>query len=186
MSPDGSRLVFREDAPKTGRDINLLTLDSKSQATPLIQTTFFEENAEISPDGHWLAYQSNESGQNQVYVRPFPNVNGGRWQISTSGGSRPAWARGGRELFYLNAMNVLTVVPVKLTDTAFSAGNPSVVFDTRYAVPQAGRTYDVSPDGQRFLMIKEAAPVATSTATPASMVVVVNWFQELKARAPVK
>jgi len=185
VSPDGTRMVLREDGPKTGRDVSVLALDGKSKATPLIQTTFFEENPEISPDGHWLAYQSNDSGQDQIFVRPFPNVNGGRWQISTAGGTRPAWARNGKELFYLNPMRVLTTVPVKLTDTTFSAGNPSHVFETPYAVPQSARTYDVSPDGQRFLMIKDAEASAATTA-PSGMVVVLNWFEELKARVPVK
>ncbi len=72
----------------------------KPTSEPLIQTSFSETQPEISPDGHWLAYVSNESGLNEIYVRPFPNVNGGRWQLSTAGGNRPAWARSGKELFY--------------------------------------------------------------------------------------
>jgi hypothetical protein len=161
-------------------------LSQTPRAEMLIQTTFNEENAEISPDGNWLAYQSNESGQDQIYVRPFPKIDGGRWQISTAGGSRPLWARSGRELFYLDGNRVLMAVPVRTTPS-FSAGNPSKVFDTRYAVPQTGRTYDVSPDGRRFLMIKESATSdQNANATPASMVVVLNWFEELKRLVPTK
>src|SRR5262249_55110419 len=147
ISPDGTRLVFREDGAKTGRDLGVLLLDGKSRSEMLVQTPFNESNGDISPDGHWLAFQSDESGQEQVYVRPFPKVGGGRWQISPSGGSRPLWARSGRELFYLNADQLLMAVPVRTTP-GFSAGNPVKVFETRYAVPQNERTYDVSADGQ--------------------------------------
>jgi serine/threonine-protein kinase len=205
ISSDGTRVAFYEVATGTAIDVGVLTMDGPSTAgpstpavagqrrtEPLIKTTAVELNAEISPDGRWLAYQSNESGQSEVYVRPFPNVNGGRWQVSPGGGTRPAWARGGRELFYLDRNNLLTAVPVQTTASTFSAGNPTKILDTRY---YAGSTvlgidlrgYDVSPDGQRFLMIKENAPTEqTSTTMPASMVVVLNWFEELKARVPTK
>ena len=86
---------------------------------------------EISPDGRWLAYHSNESGRNEVYVRPFPNVDGGRWQISTGGGTRPLWARSGRELFYLDDNGLLTSVAVQTTP-GFNAANPTRVLNTRY------------------------------------------------------
>jgi len=118
-------------------------------------------------------------------------VDAGRWQVSTAGGTRPVWAPSGRELFYLDRNNLLTVVPVQMT-TTFSAGNPTKILDTRYYAGSTPvgldlRGYDISPDGQRFLMIKENAPTEqTSTTTPASMVVVINWFEELKARVPVK
>jgi serine/threonine-protein kinase len=164
----------------------VLSLDGNRQVQPLVQTPFDDENGEISPDGQWLAYQSNESGQNQVYVRPFPKVDGGRWQISTTGGSRPEWAHSGRGLFYLDATNVLMAVPVRTTPT-FSAGNPAKVFETRYLVPNNGRTYDVSPDGQRFVMIKDtAADDRERGGAPPNIVVVLNWFEELKQRVPVK
>ena len=95
FSPDGARLVFADSAS----DIAVLTLADERQMAPLIQTTFIERNGEISPDGRWLAYQSNESGQEEIYVRPFPDVDAGRWPVSTGGGSRPLWARSGEELF---------------------------------------------------------------------------------------
>ena len=155
----------------------------KGRIEPLIHTGFNELNAEISPDGRWLAYQSNESGWLEVYVRPFPKVDSGRWQVSTGGGTRPLWARNGRELFYLDGNNLLTSVPVQTAGSTFSAGNPTKILNTAYWVTLSGRTYDASPDGQRFLMIKDAAATQTSTATPASMVVVINWFEELRARA---
>jgi hypothetical protein len=107
-------------------------------------------------------------------------VDSGHWQISTTGGSRPAWARSGRELFYLDASNTLTAVPVQTFGSTFSAGKPVKVFNARYATPFPPRSYDVSPDGKRFLMIKNIE--SDSNALPPSMVVVENWLEELKQR----
>lgn len=116
----------------------------------------------------------------QISVRPFPNVDAGHWTISTSGGTRPLWARSGRELFYLDGAGAMTRVPIQTTPT-FSAGTPLKLFDTRYFNSGLGRTYDVSPDGQRFLMIK-----AAGTEQAPSIVVVLNWLEELKAKLPAK
>ena len=115
--------------------------------------------AEISPDGRYLAYQSDESGRYEVYVRPFPQVDRGRWQISTGGATRPVWARSGRELFYLDESGALTAVPVQTSGPTFIVGSPATVFDTKYVEPNPARHYDVSPDGQRFLMLKDSAAV---------------------------
>ncbi len=141
--------------------------------------------AEISPNGRYIAYKSNESGQVEIYVRPFPQVDSGRWRISTSGGTRAAWARNGRELFYLDASNALIAVQVQTSGSTFSTGNQAKVFDGKYAEPFPARHYDVSADGQRFLMLKEVA-AGDPNATPASLVVVLNWFEELKARVPAR
>jgi serine/threonine-protein kinase len=187
ISPDGTRLVFTGNINTSG-DILMMTMDGKRRTEPLIHTKYRETNAEISPNGRWIAYESDESGTNQVYVRPFPNVDGGHWQISTGGGSRPLWARNGRELFYLDdAANRLMVVPVQTGGQTFTGGNPVKVFDNRIVSNwTAERSFDISPDGQRFLVIKDIKDNATndqsSTATPASMVVVLNWLEELKQR----
>lgn len=171
----------------SGIDLSLLVLDTKPRSEALIQTAFTETNAEISADGRWIAYQSNESGREEIYVRPFPKVDGGRWQVSTGGGTRPVWARNGRELFYLDENNLLTTVAVQTTP-AFSAANPVTLFKTAYfsgfgggGQTVAGRTYDVSPDGQRFLMIKDAV---AQDQVQANIVVVQNWFEELKRLVP--
>ena len=185
VSPDGAKVLLRDDSPKTRRDVGMAAPGANRQTQPLLQMPFDEENAEVSPDGRWLAYQSNESGQSQVYVRPFPQVDSGRWQISTTGGSRPAWARSGRELFYLDNNNLMMAVPVQTSPT-FSAGNPAKLFETRYLVPNNARTYDVSADGQRFLMIKSTTNAREAGAAPPNIVVVLNWFEELKQRVPVK
>ncbi len=146
-------------------------------------TLFDGSWTEFSPDGRYLAYQSDESGRFEVYVRPFPEVDRDRWQISTAGGAHPAWARSGRELFYLDASSTLTAVPIKASGSTFSAGKPAKVFDAKYSTPFPPRQYDVSPDGQRFLMLKDSAG-GDPDATPASMVVVLNWFEELKRLLP--
>ncbi len=176
FSPDGTRLVFREEtaddrgrpdgadvgggrrAQPPSQGVGGPGRSSTSDVQPLVQTTFNERNGEISPDGRWLAYQSNESGQAEIYVRPFPDVDGGRWQVSTGGGTRPLWARSGKELFYLGPSGAMMSVAVEGGST-FRAGNPTRLFEGRYfmSAGQPGRTYDVSPDGRRFLMIKPVA-----------------------------
>ena len=113
-------------------------------------------------------------------MRLFPEVDSGRWQVSTAGGTRPAWARSGRELFYLDALNTLTAVSVQTSGSTFSAGKPAKVFDAKYAEPSPPRHYDVSSDGERFLMLKDSIP--DPNATPAQLVVIEHWFEELKAR----
>jgi len=147
------------------------------------QTLFEGVWAEFSPDGRYLAYQSaeGEPGRSEIYVRPFPQVDSGRWQISSTGGTRPAWARNGRELFYLDATNTLTAVPVQTSGSTFSAGKPAKVFDATYSTPFPPRSYDVSPDGQRFVMLKDSA-AGGPNATPIRMVVVEHWFEEVRQR----
>jgi len=108
-------------------------------------------------------------------------VNNGRWQVSATGGTRPVWARSGRELLYLDLTNALTAVPVSTSGPAISIGSPVRLFDTGYAEPNPSRHYDVSADGQRFLMLKPSA-AADSNATPLGMIVVEHWFEELKQR----
>ncbi len=153
FSPDGKQLVYRETHPQRGNDLRVRSMDGDGSSEPLLVTEFNERNAEISPDGRWLAYQSDASGQFEIYVRPFPNVDEGRWQVSRSGGTRPVCARDGRELFYLDPGGQLLAVSVRI-DPSVTFGSPEIVFEQTYWFTFAGRTYDVSPDGERFLMIK--------------------------------
>jgi serine/threonine-protein kinase len=157
-----------------------VTRDQAVPGTLTAERLFPGTRPEISPDGRYLAYESVETGRSQVHVRPFPQVNGGRWQISTRGGTRPAWSRDGRELFYIDESMVLMSVPVQTSGPTLSYGSPTTVVDTKYAEPNPSRHYDVAPDGRRFLMLKASAPEPNTT--PASMVVVLNWFEELRAR----
>src|SRR5204862_7655544 len=101
ITSDGTAVVYNETTPTMARDLLQLALDGTRRVTPLVQTKFDERNGTISPDGRWLAYESNSSGPFEIYVRPFPNVGGGEWQVSTALGTRPLWARSGRELFYV-------------------------------------------------------------------------------------
>ena len=157
----------------------------------LLQEKYSEAQPRISPDGRWMAYVSNESGQNQVYVRPHPDVEGGRWQISTTGGSSPLWSRDGKEIFYRNGDEVMAV-SVK-TEQAFNPETPQPLFRGDYASVDVGilnmevSPWDISPDGKRFLMMKDVtATGATSTAgIPRRLNIVLNWFEELKQRVPV-
>ena len=112
FSPDGTMLVFREVSIANESDLGVLSMDADGASEPLLTTEFDETNPGISPDGLWLAYQSDESGQYEVYVRPFPDVDEGRWQISRGGGTSPLWAPNGGELFFLSLRGQLTAVPV--------------------------------------------------------------------------
>jgi serine/threonine-protein kinase len=158
-------------------------MEGQRLAAPLIQTPFNEQNAEVSPDGRWVAYQSDESGQYEVYVRPFPDVDQGRWQVSTGGGTRPAWARSGRELFYLVGSGRIMAVAIQ-PGQAFAAGSPQVLFEGAYVAANTGRTFDVSPDGKRFLMIKDRGTSQTSAAS--EIVFIQNWTEELKRLVPTR
>jgi len=185
---DGTRLVLREDGPGTGNNLAVLPLEGERRLAPLVDTTFNERNAELSPDGRWLTYDSNESGREEIYVRPFPDVDGGRWQVSTGGGTRPLWAPSGRELFYLTLDGALMGVSVERIDgtSGFTAGAPTKLVEGRYfsgGGGVGGRTYDVSPDGRRFLMVKEGDGGADSAASP-TIVIVQHWAEELKRLVP--
>ena len=192
MTPDGTAVVGFELRPgEVGAGVIRLPLGgpksrpgdgvSPSPVEPFVESLFNGAHPDISPDGRYIAYESRGPGPLEVFVRPFPQVNGGRWQISTAGGSRAAWARNGRELFYVDTSMTLMAVPVRTSGTTFSMGRPVKVFDTRYAQPNPARHYDISADGQRFLMVKDHA-AGDADRTPASMVVVEHWFAELKAR----
>jgi serine/threonine-protein kinase len=186
ISSDGTQLVVRMNAPGS-MDLMTVSLDHDRQVRPLLQSPFNEDNGEISPNGNWLAYQSNESGRYEIYVRPFPDTGAGRWQVSTDGGTRPLWARKGQELFYLAATGALMSVRVT-RGTTWITGTQTKLFDAHYysgSALNAGRTYDVSPDGRRFLMIKPSGG-SDSDLTSSMIVVVFNWLEELKARVPTR
>ncbi len=184
VAADGARMVFSEpDA--TPHDLYMLQLDSELKVSPLLNAPHDEHNGEVSPNGRWLAYQSDETGSAEVYVRPFPNVGDSRDKISTGGGTRPAWARSGRELFYLKGDGTMVAVPIHPdAGGRFNPGIPTSLFQGAYFMGQSARTYDVSPDGSRFLMIKGAAPSTNSSAV--QLVVVQHWFEELKRLVPTK
>jgi Tol biopolymer transport system component len=177
-SPDGQLLAFHEVNPTTQRDIWVLRMSDR-KAQPFLRTRFDESGPRFSPDGRWLAYMSDESGRYEIYVQPYPGP-GGKWQISTGGGTEPVWNRNGRELFYRIGDKMMAVEIT--TQPGFAAGTPRVLFEGRYEpAPFPVANYDVSPDGQRFLMLK---PVEQTGAAPTQINVVLNWFEELKRRVP--
>jgi eukaryotic-like serine/threonine-protein kinase len=192
-SDDGKALVATQRNLLTGTtnfDIGVLSMEGDHKWKPLLKEKYYEAQPNISPDGRWMAYMSNESGQNQVYVRPFPEIDKGKWQISTSGGDSPLWSPNGRELFYRSGDAVL-VVPVKIEPT-FSAETPRALFQGKYVSFRAVLTqvdfssWDINPDGKRFLMMKGLRAEGSAGGGPRKINIVLNWFEELKQRVPVK
>jgi WD40 repeat protein len=184
ISPDGTRLVVRVDnLSDSGTDLFVLTLAGERTTAPLIATPFSERNADISPDGRWVAYESNEAGQYEVYVRPFPNVDDGKWLVSNGGGTSPLWARRSAALFFRRTDGSIMSASVNAAGTSFRTGPAVKVADAYYTGAGAfvGRTFDVSPDDSRFLVIKDSS----SSVQPA-IVVVQNWLEELKARVAIR
>jgi len=178
-SPNGRVLAFSEADPTTGYNIWVLGLQGERKPRPFLQTPSDEYGPVFSPDGRWLAYGSDESGRQEIYVRPFPGP-GGKWQISTEGGVQPAWARNGRELIYRDGDKIMAA-PVETTPV-FAAAKPKLLFEGHYesGVFAFERNYDVSPDGQRFLMIK----ASEQESAPTQLNVVLNWSEELRRLAP--
>ncbi len=171
-TPDGRALVFHRRHPLTGLDLWILHLDGERRPQPYLRGSSDEHSAAVSPDGQWLAYVSNESGQDEVYVRAFPKP-GAPVQISSDGGREPRWAPSGRELFYRNEQGMVAVVVA--TSPSFRVGRRQVLFDDKaYLSHPVGAAYDVHPDGRRFLMIRRGSEGP-------QVVVVLNWFAQLRA-----
>jgi eukaryotic-like serine/threonine-protein kinase len=164
-SADGKYLVFRANVPETGMDVWLLPLSDR-KPLPLLQTNFNEQNARISPDGNWLAYQSDESGNNEVYVTQFPQP-ARSWRISTSGGVNPCWRDDGKELYFVSDNKLMVVSVTGGTDLQFSTPQP--LFEIE------GANYAPSKDGQRFLV-----RAVTDKAPAPPINVVLNWTTQLK------
>ena len=181
-------MVFSEAAFLPQRaDVSLISMEGDHLRTPLLQESYTEAHAKISPDGRWVAYTSTESGKNEIYVRPFPEVNNGKWLISTGNGVGPLWARDGRRIFYRSDDAVMEVGVE--TEPAFKFEKPKVLFRGNYFYMKAGQAvepaWDISPDS-RFMMIKEVQPTEKDAASqaPLRLNVVINWFEELKQRVP--
>ena len=183
-SSDGKMVAFVEEHPDTGTDIALL--DSRSgRVTPFLNTKFNEGDPEFSPDGRWIAYSSDESKRREVYVRAFPGP-GMKQQVSSEGGEQPLWARNGKQLFYRwrdpwRDQGQVWAVDVR-TDGGFAASEPRWLFEKpEYTQSGATRSYDLSLDGRRFLMVKWEQRKPTPVT---EMVLVQNWFEELKRLVP--
>jgi Tol biopolymer transport system component len=188
-SPDSQSLIGVETGPETQTDIWVLAASGDKQIRPILKTPSAESYPDLSPDGRWLAFASNDSGRYEVYVQPFPGP-GPRQQVSTNGGTGPAWSRDGKELFYTPTQTTggqatftqMMAVSVQLQPT-FTAGAPRQLFQGKFGASAGIRSYDVTADGRQFLMVqqKERPPVSAS-----EMILVLNWSEELKARLPAK
>jgi serine/threonine-protein kinase len=177
-SPDGRTLAFDELDPMSGWDIWTLSLDAARKPRLFLKTPFNEWRPQFSPDGHWLAYQSNESGRYEVYVRPFPGP-GAKTQVSTGGGGLPIWRRDGRELFYRNPEGIWAAAVA--TGASFSSEPPRKLVSAPPASNTATSGFDVSTDGRRILMVHEDLTLA-----PRQINVILNWNEELKQRVPTR
>lgn len=177
LSSDGSLLAFVESHPETDRDIWILPLKEGGELQPFVRTPFSEGEPVFSPDGNWIAYQSNESGRFEIYVQAYPGP-GGKTQLSTDGGVEPRWAEDTQELFYRNGPQMMAVEVE--TGSELSASAPTVLFEGDYLLEQWTRNYDVTADGQRFVMVADDPDVQEP-----HIEVVLNWFEELRTRVPV-
>jgi serine/threonine-protein kinase len=174
---DTSRLIVRLTLPPS-RDITLWRRGDTA-VTPLLGESYQELEPALSPDGRWLAYTSDESGRNEVYVRPFPDVGGGRWQVSRNGGGEALWAHSGRELFFRDVQGALIAVVVS-PGPSFVAGEQQTLFDASSFVTAVGhRVYDITPDDRRFVFLRSTGASQTQ-AGPPTLVQVDNWFAELE------
>ena len=184
-------LVIGRAAGRIDLDIHRLPLDGGGGSEPLIASSFAETLPVVSPDGRWIAYQSNESGRPGVFVRPFPNVEDGKWQVSQGAGFSPAWSHDGRELFFVAAgRNGRTMMAVEYAgDPTFSWSRPARLFELPRRTYSGGvdRQWDVAPDDRRFLMLQEDddAPGDDRRQGQTELAYVVNWFAELVERAPI-
>ena len=181
-SPDGEWLVYRTSIYASLGSGDILALRPGEDTVPLtlVATEFAERAPTLSPNGRWLAYTSDETGRNEIYVVPFPNVSDARIPVSTSGGDEPVWSHSGRELFYRNGQNDLVAVEVE-TELTFSPGRSSVLFSAAefWSNSNSHPMYDVTLDDERFVMIRTVGGDVNGRLT-----VVLNFFEELKARVP--
>jgi Tol biopolymer transport system component/predicted Ser/Thr protein kinase len=180
VTPDGKQLVFRAAAAGGKNDLFLASIGGDKSYKPLLDTEHDEYNVDFSKDGRFFVFISDHSGRPEIYVRPFPDVNGGQWPVSTAGGTEPVWSKTGREIFYLAPDGKLMAVPVDTTK-GVTLGKPQVLFDaSAYFFGAIGRNYDASADGKRFIMVKDIRTPGEVRSNP--LTIVLNWVERLKAK----
>jgi serine/threonine protein kinase len=188
--PSGKFLIFYEANPQTGGDLMILPMEGDEvsgwkpgKPTPFLNSPFSETFATFSPDGRWLAYNSNESGRQEVYVRPFPGP-GGKWQISTNGGAYPRWSRKRNEIFFQSPApeNRIMVAPYIVEGNSFNVGKPRLWAERRLMPRLVGWNFDIHPDGERIVI----APDTQETFKQDKVVFIFNFFDELRRRVPAK
>ncbi len=175
VSADGKFLSVNLDNAKTQQDLWILPLFGERKPFPFLQTVYNENSGQFSPDNRWIAYTSDESGKPEIYVRPFPAKDAGKWQVSASGGTGARWRRDGKELFYISTdKNMLMAVDIKPGDT-FESGQPRPLFEMPLATIADDSVYDITLDGQRFIV---SSPPGRHY--PSIITVIVNWMTDLK------
>jgi Tol biopolymer transport system component len=187
--PDGKVLAFHQGNPSTSGDIMTLLVEGNEKSgwkpgepKPFVNSAFIEATPAFSPGGRWLAYQSNESGNFEVYVRPFPGP-GGKWQVSTGGGSFPKWSRNGKELFYRTADSKIMVVTYAVSGDSFRADKPQLWSPGQFT--DRGiyvYNFDLHPDGKRFAVLK--TPGTDQNAAVNKVSFVFNFFDEISRKVP--
>ena len=183
ISRDGEWLVARTGGTLGavgGRDVIGLRPATDSLPSPLVTSEFDEKAIMLSPDGRWLVYESDETGSNEIYVRPFPDTENGKWPVSVDGGVMPLWAHSGTEIFYVNGRNEMVSAKVRTAGSTFEVTERETLFsiDPAFLIGQAEQytLYDISPDDQRFVMLR-----SVQTETP-ELILVQNWFGEIEQR----
>jgi serine/threonine-protein kinase len=179
-SRDGRWILVRTDNGQAGAgDILAAPASGDGAPVPVAASPYTELHPALSPDGRWLAYTSNESGINEVYVRAFPDARGGRWQVSNGGGSEPRWSRSGRELFYLDGDTRLNVVQVRTVPTFAASGSTSLFNASNFVVAGFHQSYDVTPDGRSFVFV---SPRRAGAQGAAQLVWADHWLKDVAAR----
>jgi serine/threonine-protein kinase len=174
QSRDGRWLILRTAPASTGNPDIVGMNTNDTTLVPLVDTPAFEFFPSLSPDNRWIAYSSNESGQSEVYIRPFPETSTAKWQVSTAGGNEPVWARSGRELFYINGKGEMVSAEIR-PGPPFTVGRQRALFSTTPFSRQGPvPSYSVGPDDTRFLMIREG-----DLAQQSELVVAENWTRLL-------
>lgn len=162
-----------------GKDVIGIRLGVDAEPTPLVVTEFYENAIMLSPDGRWLAYGSDETGRNEIYVRPFPEVDAGKWAVSAGGGVMPLWSRDGGRIFYVNAANEMVEARISTTPS-FSVLDRESLFAVgpELLIGQSAdyTLYDITPGDERFVMLRREEPETME------LILVLNWFEELKER----
>jgi Tol biopolymer transport system component len=175
-SQDGKFLVYEVTDPKTGDDLWILPMSGIAKPFPFSATEHSERNARFSPDGKWIAYTSDESGQLDVYIQAFGN-HGGKWRVSSNGGRMPSWSKDGKDLFYVTGETQFMSVPIE-SEPAFKIGTPVPMFQIQMAetgITAENRTeYAISVDGNRFLINKK---IEEEVSTP--ITIITNWTLNL-------
>jgi serine/threonine-protein kinase len=191
FSPDGRWLAYHETAPEAGLDLWTLPLDPADPDHPkpgkpvlFLRTAADESAPRFSPDGRWIAYRSSESGNNEIFVRPFPASSGGKWQISRDGGLYAFWSSKGHELFYQTADNRIMVVDYTATRDAFTPDKPRLWSEKQIFNPAPGvANLDLMPDGKRFVVLDapESSPAENGSV---HLTMLLNFFDEVRRRIP--